>query len=173
IAQTMGLLKLGHVSIDGTKMKASASKHKALSWRYANQLEAQLRDEVTELLRRAEAADDQAEPELDIPDELARREARLAAIAEAKAEIERRAQARFEAQSAEHEAKLARREARGAASGRKPGGKAPKPPEAGPRDKDQVNLTDPDSRIMPSTEGFVQAYNAQAAVDVATHLVVG
>lgn len=173
IAQAMGLLKLGHVSIDGTKMKANASKHKALSWRYANELEAQLRAEVAELLRRAEASDAEAQPDLDIPDELARREARLAAIAEAKAEIERRAQARFDAEQAEYEAKLKRRAERAAATGRKPAGKAPKPPEAGPRDKDQVNLTDNESRIMPSSGGFVQAYNAQAAVDVGSHLMVG
>ena len=173
IAQTMDLLKLGHVSIDGTKMKANASKHKALSWRYANRLKAQLKSEVSELLRRAEAANAEAKPDLDIPDELTRHEARLAAIAEAKAEIERRTQARYEAEKTEYEAMLARREERAAASGGKPSGRAPKPPEAGPREKDQVNLTDAKSRIMPSSEGFVQAYNAQAAVDVDTHLMVG
>lgn len=172
MAQVMGVLKLGNVSLDGTKIKANASKHKAMSWGYANKLEEQLRREVRELLKQAEQADAEDEPEIDIPDELARREDRLAAIEKAKAEIERRARERFEAEQAEHEEKLKRRQKKEAKSGKKAGGRAPKAPQAGPREKDQVNFTDEESRIMPSSEGFVQAYNAQAAVDIDTHLIV-
>jgi transposase len=172
IGQVMGLVNLGTVSLDGTKIKANASKHKAMSWGYANKLEEQLRREVRELLKQAEQADAEDEPEIDIPDELARREDRLAAIEKAKAEIERRARERVEAEQAEHEEKLKRRQKKEAKSGKKAGGRAPKAPQAGPREKDQVNFTDEASRIMPSSEGFVQAYNAQAAVDIDTHLIV-
>lgn len=172
VAKLMGLFKLGNVSLDGTKIKANASKHKALSWGYANKLEEQLRREVQALLRQAEQADAEDEPELDIPDELTRREDRLAAIAKAKEEIERRARERFDAEQAEYEETLKRREEQAAKTGQKARGRSPKPPSAGPRDKDQVNFTDEESRIMPSSEGFVQAYNAQAAVDIDSHLVV-
>ena len=172
VAKEMGLLKLGQVSLDGTKMKANASKHTAMSWGYAKKLEEQLQGEVRELLRRAEQADAEEEADVDIPDELARREDRLAAIAKAKREIERRARARFEGEQAEYEAKLKKRRDKEAKTGKGGRGREPKPPEAGPRDKDQVNFTDDESRIMPSTEGFVQAYNAQAAVDVDSHLIV-
>ena len=172
LAKVMGVFKLGKVSLDGTKIKANASKHKAMSWGYANKLEEQLRREVQELLRRAEQADAEDEAEIDIPDELARREDRLAAIKKAKEEIERRAKERFEAEQAEHEAKLKQRKDKETRTGKKAGGREPKPPEAGPRDKDQVNFTDEESRIMPSSEGFVQAYNAQAAVDIDSHLIV-
>lgn len=172
MAKVMGILKLGTVSLDGTKVKANASKHKAMSWGYANQLEAQLRGEVQELLRRAEQADAEDAPEVDIPDELARREHRLAAIAQAKAEIERRARERFEAEQAEYEEKQKKRKVQEEQSGKKPRGRTPKPPVQGPRDDDQVNFTDQESRIMPSHEGFVQAYNGQAAVDIDTHLIV-
>ena len=172
VAKVTGLLKLGKVSLDGTKIKANASKHKAMSWGYANKLEDQLRKEVQELLRKAEQADAEDEPEMDIPDELARREDRLAAIKKAKEEIERRARERFEKEQAEYESKLKQRKDKETQSGKKPRGPAPKPPESGPRDKDQINFTDSESRIMPSSEGFVQAYNAQASVDIDTHLIV-
>jgi transposase len=173
IAQAMGLVKLGTVSLDGTKIKANASKHKALSWAHAEHLEAQLRGEVEELMRLAAQADTEPLPEqLDVPLELARREQRLAVIAAAKQEIEARAQERFEQEQAEFERKQAKREAYEQETGKKARGKAPKPPEPGPRDKDQVSLTDEQSRIMPSAGGFEQAYNAQAGVDVDTHLIV-
>ena len=172
VAKAMDLLKLGKVSLDGTKIKANASKHKAMSWGYANKLEEQLRREVQELLRRAELADAEDEPEIDIPDELARREDRLAAIKKAKEEIERRAQERLEGEQAEYEEKLERRKEKEEQTGKKACGREPKAPEAGPRDKDQVNFTDDQSRIMPSSEGFVQAYNAQATVDIDSHLIV-
>ena len=173
LGQAMGLVKLGTVSLDGTKIKANASKHKALSWAHANKLEAQLKAEVEELMRLAEAADNTPVPEeMDIPEELARREQRLAKIAEAKAEIEARARARFEREQAEYEEKMARRKAKEARTGKKPGGRPPAAPSADPQAKDQVNLNDEDSRIMPSHEGFVQSYNAQASVDADSHLVL-
>ena len=174
VAEVMGLVKLGTVSLDGTKIKANASKHKALSWDYANRLEVQLKQEVEELLRLAEAADQRSLPqEMDIPAELQRREQRLSAIARAKAEIKVRAEARFEHEQAEYEEKLAQRAARAKETGKKPRGKPPKPPTAGPRGKDQVSLTDEDSRIMPSAGGgFEQAYNAQLGVDTDSHLIV-
>lgn len=175
IAHQMGCLKLGKVSLDGTKIKANASKHRALSWKYAVQLETQLKDEVQELLRQAEEADNSELPDgLDIPAELKRREERLSAIAQAKIEIERRAAERHAEEQAEYEDKLAERQAKEQKTGKKPGGKQPKPPVPGPRDKDQVNLTDDESRIMPvSGGGFEQCYNAQASVDIETLLIVG
>jgi transposase len=150
IAQTMKLLQLGQISLDGSKLKANASKHKALSRGHIEKLEAQLREEVQALLAQAEAIDRDERPDgLDLPAELARREERLQVLADAKAEIDARAKARFEAEQREYEAKVARRE------------------------QDQVNLTDAESRIMPvSGGGFEQAYNAQAAVDTATMLVL-
>ncbi len=169
----MGLVKLGKVSLDGTKIKANASKHKALSWAYANQLEAPLQAEVDTLLRLAEEADNTPlSEEMTIPDELKRREERLAKIAEAKAEIRARAQARFEKEQAVYEEKMARRNAKEARTGKKSGGAPAKAPSAEPRAKDQVSLPDEDARIMPGNEGFQQCYNVQAGVDVDTHLIV-
>ena len=175
IAQQMGILKLGKVSLDGTKIKANASKHRALSWKYACKLEKQLRAEVEDLLRQAEAADRADLPDgLDVPEELARREERLAAIAKAKAEIERRAAERYAEEQADYEKKLAERKAKEQETGKKARGKQPKLPTPGPRDKDQVSLTDEESRIMPTSGGgFDQCYNAQASVDVETMLIVG
>jgi len=173
IGQAMGLVKLGTVSLDGTKIKANASKHKALSWAHANKLEIQLQAEVEELLRLAEEADTRSLPEeMDIPEELKRREHRLAKIAQAKAEIEARARQRFEREQAEYEAKMARRKDKEERTGKKPGGRPPKAPSAEPQAKDQVSLTDEDSRIMPTRSGFEQSYNAQAGVDADTHLIV-
>jgi len=174
VAEAMGLMKLGTVSVDGTKIKANASKHKALSWDYANRLEVQLKQEVEELMRLAEEADQRSSPEeMDIPEELKRREQRLTAIASAKEKIKVRAEERFEREQAEYEDKLAKRQAREKETGKKPRGKEPKPPTPGPQGKDQVNLTDEESRIMPtSSGGFEQSYNAQAGVDVDTHLIV-
>ncbi len=174
VAAEMGLVKLGTIALDGSKVKANASRHKALSWAYANKLEAQLQGEVQELLRLAEQADQSALPqELDIPAELKRREQRLAAIVRAKAEIQARAQARFEQEQAAFEEKQAQREAGEKQTGKKSPGKKPKPPTPGPQAKDQVNLTDEQSRIMPTAgDRFEQSYNVQAGVDVETHLVV-
>ncbi len=174
IARELGLLKLGTVSLDGTKIRANASKHKALSWKYANALEAQLMAEVEELMRLAEEADHNERPEdLDIPAELKRRQERLEAIARAKAEIEVRAAERCARARAEYEEKVTERERKAKETGKKPRGKPPTPPTAGPRDKDQVNLTDEESRIMPgSGGGFEQSYNAQASVDIDSGLIV-
>lgn len=174
LAAEMGFLKLGTVSLDGSKMKANASKHKALSWGHALKLEEQLQQEVRRLLEMAETIDQQEQQaQLDIPSELERRQERLQAIRAAKARIEARAQERYEEEKATYEAKIEARRAKEAATGKKTGGRAPKPPQPGPREKDQVNLTDEESRIMPvSGGGFEQAYNVQAAVDVETHLVV-
>lgn len=174
LAHEMGLVRLGKVSLDGTKIKANASKHHALSWDHASKLEQQLRDEVEELIRLAEQADSAEIPDgMDIPEELSRRQDRLQAIAEAKAKIEERAEQRHAIEQKEYEEKVAGRQAKAEATGKKPRGRDPQPPTTGPRKKDQVNLTDEESRIMPSSDkGFVQAYNAQAAVDVDTMLIV-
>lgn len=154
IAQQMGCLKLGKVSLDGTKIKANASKHRALSWKYACKLEKQLKAEVEDLLRQAEEADRSEKSDgLDIPAELARREERLSAIATAKAEIERRAAERHAEEQVEYEKKLAKRKTKEQETGKKARGKHPKPPEPGPKDKDQVNFTDDESRIMPISGG--------------------
>jgi transposase len=174
VAQQTGVLKVGQVSLDGTKVHANASRHSALSWEHACKLEAQLTAEVAELLRLAEEADGRDLPDgMSVPAELERREERLAAIARAKVAIEARAAERHAREQAAYEEKMAEREAKEQRSGKKPGGQAPSEPQAGPRPKDQVNLTDADSRIMPTSGGgFEQAYNAQAAVDVDTMLIV-
>lgn len=173
IAHDMKVFKLGDIYIDGTKIKANASKHKAMSYEYACKLEQQLKEEVELLLKRAETENSQGRKDIDIPAEILRRETRLEKIAEVKAEIERRAEERYAIEKAEHDAKMAARAAKETETGRKIGGKKPQEPEPGPRDKDQVNFTDEDSRIMPqSGGGFVQGYNAQAAVDGETMLIV-
>jgi transposase len=174
VSHEMGLMKLGSVSLDGTKIKANASKHHALSWEHACKLEKQLKGEIEELLHKAQRADQEDLPEgMKIPEELSRRESRLEAIAAAKAEIERRAAERFAKEQQEHQAKLADRQAKEKSTGKKPRGRTPTPPEPGPKSKDQVNLTDSESRIMPSSSGgFDQSYNAQAAVDVDSMLIV-
>ena len=174
IARQMKLLKLGTIALDGTKIHANASRHSALSYGHAQKIEAQLQVEVKELLARAEAADQEPLPEgLSIPEELSRREERLAAIREAKAQIEARAAERDAQAKAEFDAKMKAREDKTARTGKKPGGKPPAPPSAGVRPTDQINLTDADSRIMPAKgKGFEQSYNAQAAVDTQSMLIV-
>lgn len=173
VARQIGVLKLGNVSLDGSKVKANASKHKALSYEHACKLEAQLKNEVAELFQKAEAADRVDIPDgLNIPEELTRREDRLGVIRNAKAEIERRAAERHAREQAAYREKMAERARKGQETGKKPPGKQPKPPVPGPTAKDQVNLTDEDSRIMPTSGGFEQCYNAQAGVDVTTKLIV-
>jgi transposase len=174
LAREMGVLKLGTVALDGTKIHANASRHSALSYEHAGKIEAQLKAEVADLMARAEAADQADVPDgMSVPEELARREARLAAIAAAKAKIEARARARHTREQVEYEAKLAARDAKTKATGKKPGGKPPAPPAEGPLPTDQINLTDEDSRIMPvAGGGFEQCYNAQAAVAEGSLLVV-
>jgi hypothetical protein len=174
VAREMGVLKLGTVALDGTKIHANASRHSALSYEHAGKIEAQLQAEVAELLAKAEAADQTGVPDgMSIPEELARREQRLAAIALAKATIEAQAKERHARAQAEYEAKLAVRDAKTKATGKKPGGKLPASPAEGPLPTDQINLTDKDSRIMPvAGGGFEQCYNAQAAVAADSLLVV-
>ena len=174
LAREMGLLKMGTVGLDGTKIHANASRHSALSYEHAGKIEAQLKAEVAELLARAEAADQaEAIDGMSIPDELARRERRLGKLAEARAKIEARAKERFEQEMAEHRAKLAARQAQVEATGKKPGGRPPAAPVEGPQPKDQINLTDEDSRIMPvAGGGFDQCYNAQAVVATESLLVI-
>ncbi|MFM9886992.1 MAG: IS1182 family transposase [Burkholderiales bacterium] len=174
IARQMKLLKLGTIALDGTKIHANASRHSALSYGHAQKIEAQLQAEVKQMLARAAAADQAPLPEgLSLPAELARREQRLAAIRQAKGEIEARAAERDAQEKADFDAKMNAREDKTTRTGRKPGGKPPAPPSAGVRPTDQINLTDADSRIMPATgKGFEQSYNAQAAVDTESMLVV-
>ena len=174
LAREMGVLKLGTVALDGTKIHANASRHSALSYEHAGKIETQLKAEVADLLAKAEAADQADVPDgMSIPEELARREARLAKLAEARAKIEARAKERFERERAEYEAKLAARQAKAEATGRKPSGRPPQPPVEAPLPTDQINLTDEASRIMPvAGGGFEQCYNAQAAVAADSLLVV-
>jgi transposase len=171
LARAMGVLKLGTVALDGTKVQANASRHSALSYGHAKKLEQQLKREVRELLKRAEQADAADIPDgMSIPEELERREARMAAIAEAKRKIEARVSER---EQAEYEAKLKARAEREQRTGRKPGGRPPAPPSGKVDDKEQINLTDEESRIMPvAGGGFDQCYNAQAAVAAGSLLIV-
>jgi hypothetical protein len=174
LAREMGVLTMGTIALDGTKIHANASRHSALSHEYAGKLEAQLQAEVAELMARAEAADQADLPDgMSIPDELARRQQRLAEIASARAIIEARAKERQACEQAEYEAKMAARAAKAAATGKKPRGRRPEPPAEGPGPTEQVNLTDEESRIMPVPGGgFEQCYNAQVAVAAGCLLVV-
>lgn len=174
VARENQLSRFGTVSLDGTKIHANASRHSALSYGHASMIEAQLKAEVQELMKLAEAADQSAVPDgVKLPDEIKRREDRLAAIAAAKAKIEARAKERFEREQAEYETKMAARAAKAAAKGKKPTGKPPQPPESGPRADDQINLTDEESRIMKVAGGsFEQCYNAQAVVDTESMLIL-
>lgn len=174
LAREMKLLKLGHIALDGAKIGANASKHKAQSWARANKIEAQLHQEVQTLLALAEKSERAAKPDgMDVPAEIARRQARLSAIAQAK--IEQRALERHQLEQQAFEAKQAKQAKRKAQreAGKKPRGKDPEPPEAAPKDKEQVNLTDEASRIMAvSGGGFEHSYNAQAGVDIDTMMVI-
>src|SRR5580700_473598 len=174
LASTMGMLKMGTVALDGTKVHANASRHSALSYGHAKKIEKQLKREVQHLLQLAERADAQDIPDgMSIPEELERRELRLAAIAEAKVKIEARAEQRLEREQAEHEAKMAARAEQEKRTGKKPPGRPPEPPTGGVKDKDQVNLTDEESRIMKvAGGGFDQCYNAQAVVATGSMLIV-
>src|SRR5260370_7886775 len=143
---------------------------KAVSYKRLLEVEAQLRTEVEELFALSEQSDQPEVPDgLVVRDEIARREDRLVRRAVAKAVLEARAQERAAAEQAEYEAKLAQREERARTTGRRPGGRPPAPPTPGPRDGDQYNYTDPESRIIKSSThaGFEQNYNAQLAVATA------
>jgi transposase len=176
IARLAGVLQLGRISFDGTKIHADASKSNAVSYQRLLEIEQQLQAEVEELFALGERAEHADLPDgLVISDEIALRTARLARLAEAKAVLEARAKERHALEQAEYDAKMREREAKAAKSGRKPGGRPPQPPTAGPRAKDQYNFTDPDSRVMKNStnQGFDQDYNAQVAVDQASFLIVG
>lgn len=177
LAQQLNLLKVGQLTVaaDGTKVLASASKHSAVSYQRAGEMIEQLELEVQQLLAKAEQADaTPLQDGLTIPEEITRRQARKAALAQARAEIEARAQARHAVQLAEHEVKLAERAAK-KERGEKVGGKPPQAPTSTPAPGEQHNFTDPESRIMKAGNGqhFEQSYNAQAAVEVASRLIVG
>ena len=177
LAQEAGVFKLGNISLDGSKIHADASKHHAVSYKRLVELGTQLRQEVHALLTLGEQVDqgERTLPEgLVIEDELTLRRERLAHLAQAKAVLAARAQEREVAEQAEYQAKLREREEKARQTGRKPRGRPPQPPTPGPRDQDQYNFTDPDSRIMKNStdEGFDQHYNAQAAVDQASLLIV-
>jgi len=176
IAHELGVLKLGRISTDGSKIHADASKSHAVSHGRLLQLERRLRIEVEQLMALGEQADQEELPEgLDVGFEIALRQERLLNLAQAKAVLEARAEERHEAEKAEYEAKLREREETAKQTGRKPRGRGPKPPTAGPRAKDQYNFTDPDSRIMKNSnnKGFDQHYNVQVAVDQDCRLIVG
>ena len=175
VAREMGLLNLGNISLDGSKIHADASKSHAVSYGRLLTLEQHLRTEVEELLALAEQVDQGDLPEgLDVVVEIALRQERLANLAQAKAVLEARAQERYEAEKAKYEAKLREREEKAQQTGHKPRGRAPQPPTPGPRLKDQHNFTDPDSQIMKNSnnDGFDQHYNVQAAVDQDSRLIV-
>ena len=181
VAHELGVLKLGNISVDGSKIHADASKSHAVSYGRLLQLEQRLRAEVEELLALAEKADQQPEgtrlpKSMEVEFEIALRQERLLNLEQAKAVLEARAQERHEAEQAEYEAKLRAREEKAKETGRKPGGRAPQPPTAsGPEAKDQYNFTDPESRIMKNStdQGFDQHYNSQVAVDQDSRFIVG
>lgn len=185
LCQKAGLVKLGHVATDGTKMGANASKHKAMSYERMGEAEKKLEEEVKQLLEEAERVDADEDAKYgkgkrgdELPKELQRRESRLAKIRAAKAELEAEAKAKAEAQAAEAKAKLEERGAKEAETGKRAGGKPPQVPDveqAKPDPKAQRNFTDSESRIMPdgaNKGSFVQGYNAQIAVDAHAQVIV-
>jgi transposase len=177
MAQLAGVLKVGNLSLDGSKIHADASKSKAVSYGRLKELETALREEVVRLFELGERAD-QGEvrlPEgLVIPDEIAFRKERLENLAHAKAVLEARAKEQYEVEKAEYEAKIRARDEKARKRNHKPRGRKPKPPEEGPNEKDQYNFTDPDSRVMKNStnDGYDQHYNAQVAVTQDSMLVV-
>lgn len=177
LAQQMGLLEMGNISLDGTKIHADASKSKAVSYKRLLEIELFLQAQVNEIFALAEQADNTTTvPEgMDLPQELRRREDRLKRLAEAKAVLLARAAQRHTLEQADYEAKLRERKDKQDKTGKPPRGKPPAPPTPGPRDADQYNFTDPDSRIMKNSrnEGFEQHYNAQVAVEHDARLIVG
>jgi transposase len=184
LCQRAGLVKLGHVALDGTKVKANASKHKAMSYERMGETEKKLEEEVKALLAEAARADAEEDGKYgkgkrgdELPEEWARRESRLGKIREAKAALEEEAREAAKKKQAEVKARLREREKREEEQGRKLGGRppqAPDPEQAKPEPKAQRNFTDPDSRIMKdgARKEFVQGYNAQAAVYSQAQVIV-
>jgi transposase len=178
LAQAVGVLKLGNISLDGSKIHADASKSKAVSYKRLLEIETQLRQEVSDLFALGERVD-QGEVQLPegfvLQNEVARRQERLANLAQAKAVLEERAKERDAAEKAAYEAKVAEREEKARKNRHKPKGRPPQPPQAtGPRDPDQYNFTDPQSRIMKNSrnDGYDQHYNVQVATDQASLMIV-
>jgi len=174
LAEKAGLVKLGHVALDGTKIKANASKHKAMSYERMRKREAELKAEVERWLKAAEAADAEEDKLYgekrgdEMPDWVADKQKRLEKIRQAKAELEAEARA-----AAEEEAKRRREaEEERMAEGRKKSGRTPAPPKTQPDGKTQRNFTDPESRILKTKDGYIQGYNAQAAVDGKAQIIV-
>ncbi len=184
LCQRAGLVKLGHVALEGTKVKANASKHKAMSYERMGEAEEKLEEEVKALLEEAARVDAEEDGKYgkgkrgdELPAELQRRERRLAKIREAQAALEREAREQAEQEKERVEARLKEREQQEAERGRKFGGhppEVPDPEQAKPAPQAQRNFTDPDSRIMKdgATKEFVQAYNAQAVVDSEAQVIV-
>jgi transposase len=174
LAEKAGLVKLGHVALDGTKIKANASKHKAMSYERMKKREAELQAEVDRWLEAAEAADAQEDKLYgdkrgdEMPEWVADKEKRLAKIRAAKAELEAEAKAAAEAE----ERRRAEAEERRIAEDRKKNGRMPAPPKREPDGKSQRNFTDSDSRILKTKDGYIQGYNAQAAVDAKAQIIV-
>lgn len=166
IGKELGLLRIGNIYIDGTKIQANASRHKAMSYDYMQRLEKQLETEIEKLLERADRQDEKEKDlDLDLPKEIERREQRLAKIQEAKKVVEKRVQERYLKAKQEYDEKMKCRRDKQDQSGRKPRGKVPAPPSAKPNASDQYNFTDPQSRIMKTSHGFDQCYNSQAVVN--------
>jgi transposase len=170
LAQAAGVFKMGNISLDGSKIHADASKSKAVSYKRLIALEAKIRNEVKELFDVGERVDQgeiQLPEGLVLQDEISMREERLVNLSRAKAVLEERAKERYEGEKAEYEAKQKKHR-------HKPRGRTPKPPEEGPRDNDQYNFTDPESRIMKNStnKGIDQHYNAQAAVEQESMLIM-
>jgi transposase len=174
LAEMAGLVKLGHVALDGTKIKANASKHKAMSYERMKKREAELQAEVNGWLAAAEAADAEEDKLYgdkrgdEMPDWVANKQKRLAKIRAAKAELEVQAKAAAEEETRRREEAERKR----MAEGRKKNGRTPAPPKAEPDGKAQRNFTDPDSRVLLTKDGYIQGYNAQAAVDAGAQIIV-
>ena len=175
-AARTNFLKVGNITlaVDGTKILANASKHSAVSHGHATGQMQLLAEEISQLMTKAESADSTPlQDGLSIPDEIKRRTERINKLQQAAREIEKRAASRTETEKAEHQAQLQERADKEKATGKKPRGRAPKAPDEGPRAGDQFNFTDPQSRIMKTGTGqFEQSYNAQAAVDIDSRLII-
>jgi transposase len=182
LCQKAGLVKLGHIAIDGSKVKANASKHKAMSYERMGETEKRIEKEVAELLARAEQADAQEDAEYgqgrrgdELPKELARRESRLAKIREAKAALEAEAKAKVAPKTEETQAEASKGDGTADSTAPAPASKTADSTEPKPDPKAQRNFTDPESRIMPDGAhkgAFVQAYNVQIAVDAEAQIIV-
>jgi transposase len=175
IAYVIGYVRLGNISIDGSKIHADASKSKAVSYGRIPQMEKRLQQEIDELFAMAEQADSEQSDDFDIDNEIGRRRQKLMSLAQAKAILDQRASQRHAEEQAEYERKMAARQEKEKRTGKKSRGRTPQPPKPGARDKDQYNFTDPESRIMKNgnNKGFEQSYNAQAAVEHDSRLIVG